>query len=143
MPHHIDYAVAVDVNGQVAVPAGGVPPGLSDDHDAVGRPRDRLAATSWGWEVDDELASHLDGCPDADLGWTPASNTVPIRRLGLEVGETAGITTAWVRFLELDVEASEQRYQRLAVDLWQYTSSDYNYQLVADPAIGACPVVRR
>ena len=40
------------------------------------------------------LSAHLDGCPDVDFGWTPATNTVPIRRLGLEVGETASITAA-------------------------------------------------
>ena len=61
---------------------------------------------------------------------------MPIRRLGLQVGETAVITAAWVRFPELDVVASEQRYQRLAVDRWRYTSGDYDYQLVTDPATG-------
>ena len=81
-------------------------------------------------------ASHLDGCHDVDLGWTPATNTVPIRRLGLEVGETASITAAWVRFPELDVVASEQRYTRLGNDRWQYRSGDYDYELVTDETTG-------
>jgi hypothetical protein len=58
------------------------------------------------------------------------------RRLGLEVGERASITAAWVRFPELDVVASEQWYRRLAIDRWQYTSGEYDYQLVTDPATG-------
>lgn len=70
------------------------------------------------------------------FGWTPATNTVPIRRLGLEVGETGRIAAAWVRFPELDVVASEQWYRRLAIDRWQYTSGEYDYQLVIDPATG-------
>ena len=75
--------------------------------------------------------------PLTSFKWrTPATNTVPIRRLGLEVGETAGLTAAWVRFPELDVVASEQWYRRLAIDRWQYTSGDYDCQLVTDPATG-------
>jgi uncharacterized protein len=130
LPCHIDYAVAVDRQwcprqawATITTPSGAREIVLRSHHGE-------------GWEVDGELASHLHGCPDVDLGWTPATNTVPIRRLGLEVGETAAITTAWVRFPELDVVASEQRYQRLAVDRWRYTSGDYDYQLVTDPATG-------
>ncbi|MGA2827450.1 MAG: putative glycolipid-binding domain-containing protein [Streptosporangiaceae bacterium] len=130
LPCHIDYAVAVDrqwrpseARATIATPSG---------------TRQTVVRSHHGdsWEVDGELAPHLDGCPDLDLGWTPATNTVPIRRLGLEVGGTASITAAWVRFPELDVVASEQRYRRLAIDRWQYTSGDYDYQLVTDPATG-------
>jgi Putative glycolipid-binding len=35
-------------------------------------------------------------CVDVDLGFTPATNTLPIRRLGLEVGEAAGLAVAWL-----------------------------------------------
>src|ERR1039458_8621128 len=53
-----------------------------------------------------------------------------------EVGETASITAAWVRFPELDVVASEQRYTRLGNDRWQYRSGDYDYELVTDETTG-------
>lgn len=38
------------------------------------------------WEVNGNAARRLSGCSDVDLGWTPATNTIPIRRLDLEVG---------------------------------------------------------
>jgi uncharacterized protein len=130
LPCHIDYAVAVDRQGRpgwaratVTTPAGSREIVLRSHHGA-------------GWEVDGELVSHLDGCSDVDFGWTPATNTVPIRRLGLGVGESASITAAWVRFPELDVVASEQGYRRLATDRWQYTSGEYDYELVVDPDTG-------
>ncbi len=130
LPCHIDYAVAVDrqwrpsqARATIATPSGARQIVLRSRHGD-------------GWDVDGEPASHLDGCQDVDLGWTPATNTVPIRRLGLEVGQTVSITAAWVRFPELDVVASEQRYRRLAIDRWQYTSGEYDYQLVTDPATG-------
>jgi uncharacterized protein len=89
-----------------------------------------------GWQLDGDPASHLDGCRDVDLGWTPATNTVPIRRLGLQAGESATISAAWVRFPELDVVSNVQCYTRLANDRWQYRSGDYDFELVTDPATG-------
>jgi hypothetical protein len=88
------------------------------------------------WELNGEVAPHLDGCEDLDLGWTPATNTIPIRRLDLEVGGTAEINAAWIRFPELDVVASEQHYTRLAPHRWKYRSGDYNFELLTDPTSG-------
>jgi uncharacterized protein len=88
------------------------------------------------WEVNGSAAPHLDGCGDVDLGWTPATNTVPIRRLDLEIGDTATIVASWVRFPELDVIANEQQYTRLAPDRWRYRSGDYDFELVTDAASG-------
>jgi hypothetical protein len=89
-----------------------------------------------GWTLDGATAPRLDGCGDIDLGWTPATNTIPIRRLALGRGETASISAAWVRFPELDVVASEQRYTRLADDRWRYQSGDYDFELRTDEATG-------
>ncbi len=38
----------------------------------------------------------LDGCLDVDIGVTPATNTLPIRRLNLAVGESRDIAVAYV-----------------------------------------------
>lgn len=38
----------------------------------------------------------LDGCLDVDIGATPATNTLPILRLGLATGESREITAAYV-----------------------------------------------
>jgi hypothetical protein len=88
------------------------------------------------WELNGIAAPHLKGCSDIDLGWTPATNTVPIRRLDLEVGETAVIVAAWVRFPELDVIANPQHYTRMAADRWRYRSGEYHFELRTDPSSG-------
>jgi hypothetical protein len=88
------------------------------------------------WEVNGSAAPHLDRCGDVDLGWTPATNTVPIRRLDLEIGDTATVVASWVRFPELDVTANEQQYTRLAPDRWRYRSGDYDFELVTDATSG-------
>jgi uncharacterized protein len=88
------------------------------------------------WELKGNATSHLNGCWDIDLGWTPATNTVPIRRLDLEVGDSASISAAWVRFPELDVVADQQHYTRIASDRWRYRSGDYDFEMVTDAASG-------
>jgi uncharacterized protein len=57
---------------------------------------------------------------DIDLGFTPATNLLPIRRLDLAVGERADVLTAWLRFPELRVEVLEQWYQREAACVFRY-----------------------
>jgi uncharacterized protein len=88
------------------------------------------------WAMNGIAAPHLLGCRDVDLGWTPATNTIPIRRLDLEVGDTASIVAAWVRFPELDVVATQQHYTRVATDRWRYRSDDYDFELVTDTNSG-------
>jgi uncharacterized protein len=129
-PCHITYEVAVDhhwlplvATAMVTTPADVSRIALASDGD--GR-----------WMLDGMTAPLLDGCRDVDLGWTPATNTIPIRRLALELGETASISAAWVRFPELDVVASEQRYTRLGNDRWRYRSGEYDFELRTDDLTG-------
>ena len=71
---------------------------------AAGRPRPAPAAL--------EIPS-VACCLDLDLAFTPATNILPLRRLGLAVGESREVTAAWLRFPDLSVEPLPQRYTRL------------------------------
>ena len=79
-----------------------------------------------------ERPPEYEDCVDVDLSFTPATNTLPIRRLGLEVGEEAEIAVAWLRWPELRVERVLQRYARLAKDRYRYTQDDFSAELVVD-----------
>ena len=95
----------------------------------------RLTADAGGhWRLDGSPVAALDGCIDADLGFTPATNTLPIRRLGLQVGETAEIRAAWMRFPTLTVQAAVQFYERLDERLWRYRSGTFAADLTVDPS---------
>jgi hypothetical protein len=83
----------------------------------------RLEARGGCWLVDDRPDETLRGCVDIDLGWTPSTNTLPIRRLGLAVGESRAVTAAWVRFPELTVEPLPQEYRRLDEHRYRYSSA--------------------
>ena len=70
----------------------------------------------------DDLAA-LDGLVDVDLGFSPVTNTLPIRRLEPTIGEAVAVTAAWVRFPELTIEPLPQRYVRLAERRYRYESA--------------------
>lgn len=84
------------------------------------------------WTLDGQPATELDGCLDVDLGWTPATNTLPIRRLGLAVGDDQTVAVAWLRFPELVLQRSDQTYERLGPTTWRYRSGDFSAVLEVD-----------
>lgn len=68
-----------------------------------------------GWlGCEGEVVPALQGCTDVDLAITPATNALPIRRLGLAPGESREILAAYVEFPSLALKAVRQRYTRLA-----------------------------
>ena len=75
-----------------------------------------------GWLVDGVRDTRLDGCAEPDLGLTPSTNALAIRRLDLAIGQAAEIRCAWVKFPALSVEPSLQRYERLGDRDYRYTN---------------------
>ena len=75
-----------------------------------------------GWLVDGVPDAMLDGCAEPDLGLTPSTNSLAIRKLQLGVGQSAKINCAWVKFPALSVEPSVQRYERLEERAYRYTN---------------------
>jgi uncharacterized protein len=55
------------------------------------------------WRSSGQELREIQGCDDVDLAVTPATNTLAIRRLGLQVGSSESIIAAWVKFPELTV----------------------------------------
>jgi hypothetical protein len=62
------------------------------------------------WLVDGQRRAELDGCIDVDLESSVCTNTLPIHRLGLVVGEPTDVPAAYVRASDVRVERLEQRY---------------------------------
>jgi hypothetical protein len=76
------------------------------------------------WRADGQPTAALRGCVDVDLGFSPSTNLLPIRRLGLGVGDRAAVRAAWVRFPTLALEVLDQVYTRLGTDSYRYESAD-------------------
>jgi len=84
------------------------------------------------WTVNGVPEPALRGCIDVDLGCTPATNTLPIRRLRLGIGGSQTIQAAWVRFPELTVVKAAQTYARPDEFTYRYASGTFEAELVAD-----------
>ena len=105
-----------------------------DVHTATGVRTIRLRADGDGhWQVEGAPAQPLHGCIDIDLGFSPATNTVQIRRLGLDVGQQHTLPVAWLTFPELQLQPLEQTYTRLAPTRWRYASGTFQAELEVDP----------
>ena len=120
----VDGSTSYSVNFAVAADAGWRSRSLVAEVLSSGRPRhvDLTGDGHGSWLVDGVHQPHLDGCLDVDIVSTPCTNTHAIRRLGLEVGESADIKAAWVDVPSLEVTLSSQRYTRLDVNLYEYKS---------------------
>ena len=93
----------------------------------------RLTVKDGQWQTPTGGRADLQGCVDVDLGITPATNTLPIRRLDLAVGASAEVTAAWVRFPSLEIRPLGQIYTRLDERTYRYESdTGFRAEIVVD-----------
>lgn len=62
------------------------------------------------WREDKTPVLELEGCIDVDLSATPFTNTLAIRRLALQPGETRDLSVVYVAVPEMQIRAVPQRY---------------------------------
>ena len=74
----------------------------------------------WG-EVNGAHRPELDGCVDIALACSPFPLTLPIRRLPLQVGDSAEMPVAAVDVETLAVDVVTHRYERVADRRWRIT----------------------
>jgi hypothetical protein len=125
--HAFVYAAELEPDWRtrsLSVAALGGAPALSLGSDGAGH-----------WTIGADAAPELDGALDIDLSASPFTNTLPIRRLDLAIGQSAEILTAFVRFPELTVERDEQRYTRLSEQSYRYQAVDGSFErtITVDP----------
>jgi hypothetical protein len=80
------------------------------------------------WWVNGRPAPDLDGLVDLDLGFTPATNLFPLRRLALPIGESADAAAAWLDDERWVLRRLPQRYERRGADAWWYESPEAGYE---------------
>jgi len=74
--------------------------------------------------VDGCVIANLDGCIDIDIWPTPFTNSFPIRREPMAVGERRQFRMAWIFAPDLTVHAQPQAYTRLADRLYLFENLD-------------------
>ncbi len=137
---HVDIRPAdggLDISGVVIAEEDGSRFGLSYrlKLDALWRTREVLVRTTSGhvlhlesdgqghWRESGKDQPALQGCIDVDIQATPLTNTLPIRRLDLETGESMEIRLCYITVPDLTVFASNQRYTAIeAGSLYRFES---------------------
>jgi hypothetical protein len=76
------------------------------------------------WQMNGMHQAQVDGCVDVDLNFSPSTNLLPIRRLNLEVGQSAEVRAAWLRFPSFKLESFAQVYTRVDEFKYRYSSRD-------------------
>jgi len=74
------------------------------------------------WRLNGVECGGVEGCIDIDLGFSPSTNLLPIRRLALGVGEEAIVPAAWLPFPSLRFELIPQLYRRDSERTYHYES---------------------
>jgi hypothetical protein len=126
VPVRVEYRVLADGAGATT----GVH--VRDLRGFAGRQVTLARDTKGNWTLDGSAAKSLKGCVDVDLGCSPSTNTLPIRRLRLGVGATKTIQAAWVQFPSLEVVKSKQTYTRVDEFTYRYASGTFEAELVVD-----------
>jgi len=118
-PFRLAYHLALDDSWQLreaklAVTTEGPARSLALQRDGQGRWRDG----------DGRAVAELEGCKDIDIWPTPFTNSFPIRRQPMAVGERREFLMACIFGLDLTVHAQPQAYTRLADSLYLFENLD-------------------
>ena len=116
-PCRLDYEIECDMHWgtrdvSIRGEVGGAPASLALSRSPEGE-----------WTVDERPFPEARGCSDVDLGFSPSTNSLPIRRLKLAIGASAEVRAAWVKFPQLTVEVLDQTYTRLSEWVYLYESA--------------------
>lgn len=89
----------------------------------------RIRRTKGGnWRVGTEIQHAVADCVDIDLGFTPATNLLAIRRLNLAVGEQAEAPAAWLALPSLKLKVLPQTYLRSTKVEYEYEAPSVGYK---------------
>lgn len=106
------------------------------------RVRLSIARTADGqWKGGEEIASLPPALIDLDLGFTPATNLLPLRRLSLGIGDAADAPAAWVDVQTGRLEVLAQRYERRSETAYRYEAPEVGYAALLE--VTAIGFVRR
>ena len=88
----------------------------------------RVTRSSTGlWTLNGEVVPNLQEFVDLDLGFTPATNLSQLRRIALQVGQSADVPVAWLDAPFGSLEVLQQRYERRTAETYWYTAPRFDY----------------
>jgi len=115
-PFGLSYEIMVDRKFE--------PQSLVVEKTELGRmSRKEIVQRHGAWFIDGKERRDLRDCIDIDMEVSPVTNTIPIRHVGLRIGEKVDLHVVWVRFPTLEVMSMQQSYKHLGPRAYLYQSS--------------------
>lgn len=121
LPVAVDYEVRCDGKW---VALGGLVEGWAGDRPVS---VEFARAADGGWSVNGTPVGGLEDCVDLDFGFTPATNVLQLRRLALDVGESALVPVAWFDVSAEQLSRLEQHYERTGELSYGYDAPRFGY----------------
>ena len=87
------------------------------------------------FDMQAEELPQLGGCIDIDFEMTPFTNTLPIRRAPLEIGETRHFRMAYITADTLEPYADEQIYTRLSDRVYRFENGEGDDYFTTDISV--------
>lgn len=86
------------------------------------------------WVIDDVEHPEFNECLDVDIAITPYTNSLPINRLKMEVGESKDIKVLYINPIEERVALVMQRYTRLTENTYHYENlwNDFKATIIVE-----------
>lgn len=72
--------------------------------------------------------SHFKGCIEIDIMLSPFTNSLPIKRLRMKLGESQRISVLYFDLLKFEVRRVEQIYTRLTDDRYKYENTENDFK---------------
>ena len=86
------------------------------------------------WTLNGAYRAEFDHCTDVDIPLTPFTNSLPINRLKLDVGQEKEIDIVYIDLLENNIRHVRQKYRKLSSGLYKYENipNDFEAEIEVD-----------
>jgi len=88
------------------------------------------------WLLNGKIHPEFGQCIDVDISLTPLTNSLPINRLKLNVGQETNVDIIYIDLLEGIVKHVTQKYRRLSGEIFKYENipNDFEADIKVDTA---------
>lgn len=80
------------------------------------------------WTSNGKISEQFTGCIDVDIPLTPFTNTLPIKRLALNKGQSQEIKVIYFDILEASIKAVNQKYTCLSKTSYHYENVPNDFE---------------
>lgn len=73
-------------------------------------------------DANEQHIPELDGIHDVDIQWSPLTNTLPLKRLDMNVGDEKDVRVAYISLPKLALQVVDQHYRRVSESAIEFSA---------------------